>query len=241
MSKEDILSILESTVIVSVQAQDNEPLNKPEHLLALCQSVISGGASALRLCGVENINYISKKVSAPIIGLTKVEPTPINFLDTVYISASMQDVESLINTSADIIALDGTPRKRIDGSSLKEQIDLVKKSGKIVLCDISTYDEGLVAIDLGADMLSTTLSGYTRQTRKLVNEGPDLDLLADLCEECDIPVIMEGRIWEPEEVKEAFELGAFAVVIGTAITRPQKITKRFISAIPEKLASERKS
>lgn len=230
---EEIISKIRNKVIVSVQAQDNEPLNKPEHLLAISQSVINGGAVGLRLCGIENIKYVKKNVSVPIIGLTKLEPTPINWLDKVYISATMNSIKELNKINVEFIAVDGTSRPRADNSTLKEQIDFIKKEGKIVICDISTFKEGIEAIDLGADLISTTLSGYTKETRYKVNLGPDFDLLAELANESDVPVILEGRIWDIQDVKKAFEIGAHAVIIGTSITRPHLITKRFVSAIPQ--------
>ena len=224
---------IKNKLIVSVQAQGNEPLNKPEHLLAICQTVIDGGASGLRLCGVDNIRDISKEVKVPIIGLTKIEPTPFNWLEKVYISSSLKEVKELLKTNIDFIAIDGTKRPREDNSSLKDQIELIKDSKKIVVCDVSTLEEGINAAELKADMISTTLSGYTKDTRYKVNGGPDFELLEELVEELSIPVIMEGRIWNPEEVKKAFGMGAHAVVIGTSITRPHVITRRFVSAIPQ--------
>lgn len=229
----EILEKLRDKIIVSVQAQDTEPLNMPEHLLAISQSVINGGAGGLRLCGIKNIKYIKKYVSVPIIGLTKTEPTPINFLDTVYITPTMDDVKELIETGVDCIAIDGTSRKRIDGSTLKDQISLIKSKKKVILADVATFEDGINAGELGADFISTTLSGYTKETRHKINEGPDIDLLAELCTESPVPVIMEGRIWDPEDVKTAFGIGAFAVVIGTAITRPHMITKRFVAVTPQ--------
>ena len=228
----EIINKLQNKVIVSVQAQDNEPLNRPEHLLAISQSVINGGAGGLRLCGIENIKHIMKHVDVPIIGLTKLSPTPINWLEKVYISAAQKDLKDLIKTGIDFIAIDGTDRQRADESTLKDQIKLIKESGKIAVCDIATLEDGLNIKVLGGDIISTTLSGYTKETRYKLNEGPDFNLLAELIEEIDIPVIMEGRIWDPIDVKKAFEIGAYAVVIGTAITRPHMITKRFVSAIP---------
>ncbi len=226
-----MIDAFKNKIIVSVQAEGNEPLNTTECLLALSQSVIIGGAGGLRLCGVKNINDIKKNVSVPVIGLTKMQPIPINWLDKVYITPTKKDVKELLKTEIDFIALDGTSRLRHDESTLEEQIDLIKSEGKIVICDISKLDDGLHAIELGADMLSTTLSGYTKDTRYKVNSGPDFDLLAELIQNSQIPVIMEGRIWHPQEVKQAFEIGAYAVVIGTSITRPQVITKRFVNAI----------
>ncbi len=227
----EMIDKLKNKLIVSVQAQGSEPLNNPEHLFAMSQSVINGGAGALRLCGVDNIRYIKKKVSVPIIGLTKLEPTPINWLDKVYITATLKELKELLKIGVEFIAIDGTNRKREDDSSLQEQINLIKEEGKIVIADVSTFEEGINASELGADIISTTLSGYTKETRYKVNNGPDFELLAELTEEILTPVIMEGRIWEPEELKKAFQIGAHAVVIGTAITRPHLITKRFAGAI----------
>lgn len=230
---QELLDKLRNKLIVSVQAQDTEPLNKPEHLLAISLSVINGGAEGLRLCGAKNIKHIEKHVNVPIIGLTKIEPTPINYLDAVYITATMNDVRALIKTEIECVAIDGTSRPRHDGSTIKDQIDLIKSKGKVVLADVATLEDGINAAELGADIISTTLSGYTRDTRHKINEGPDFDLLLELCEESPVPVIMEGRIWTPEDVRKAFEIGAFAVVIGTAITRPHLITKRFLGAVPQ--------
>ena len=229
----DVVNNLENKIIVSVQAEGKEPLNRPEHLLALSNSVISGGAGGLRLCGIKNISHISKTIDVPILGLTKLDPTPFNYLDSVYITATMKELKDLLKTRIDFIAIDGTPRPRADNSTLKEQIEFIKKKEKIAVCDVSTFEEGVNAAAFGADIVSTTLSGYTRETRYKVNEGPDFELLEELVHELTVPVIMEGRIWEPDDVKHAFDLGAFAVVIGTAITRPQIITKRFVSAIPQ--------
>lgn len=227
-----MLEKIKNKVIVSVQAQGNEPLNKPEYLLALSQSVINGGAAALRLCGIENIKHIKKSVSVPIIGLTKLEPTPINWLDKVYITATLKELKELLKTNIEFIAIDGTNRPREDESTLEDQIKLIKEHKKIVVADIATLEDGINATELGADIISTTLSGYTKDTRYKVNIGPDFDLLAELIEELSTPVIMEGRIWEPLQVKQAFEIGAHAVVIGTAITRPHLITKRFAGLAP---------
>ncbi|OGI20446.1 MAG: hypothetical protein A3B68_02885 [Candidatus Melainabacteria bacterium RIFCSPHIGHO2_02_FULL_34_12] len=229
----DEINKLRNKVIVSVQAEGSEPLNSPENLLALSQSVINGGAGGLRLCGIKNIKHIKKKVLVPIIGLTKLEPTPFNWLDTVYISAKISDIKELITCGVEFIAVDGTKRPRADGSTLEDQIILIKENNKIAIADISTFDEAMGAAELGADIVSTTLSGYTKETRFKVNEGPDFELLAELTQESPAPVIMEGRIWYPQEVKKAFEMGAFAVVIGTAITRPHMITKRFVSVAPK--------
>ena len=230
---QEVIEKIKNKIIVSVQAEGSEPLNKSEHLLAISQSVINGGAGGLRLCGVKNIKYIKKEINVPIIGLAKLEPTPFNYLDSVYITATMKDLEDLLKTGIEFIAIDGTNRPRADNSTLKDQIELIKNTDGVAICDVATFNEGIQAIKLGADIVSTTLSGYTKETRYKVNEGPDFNLLGELIEGTDTPIIMEGRIWEPNHVKQAFEIGAFAVVIGTAITRPHVITKRFVSALPQ--------
>ena len=229
---QETLDKLRNKIIVSVQAQDNEPLNSPDHLLAISESVINGGAGGLRLCGIQNIKHIKKQVQVPIIGLTKLQPTPINWLDVVYITNTMKDLKELIKTGVECIAIDGTSRPRSDNSTIKDQIDLIKQNKKLVLADVASFEDGMNAAELGADIISTTLSGYTKETRHKINNGPDLDLLAELTEESPVPIILEGRIWNTDDVKKAFEIGAFAVVIGTAITRPHLITKRFVSAVP---------
>jgi N-acylglucosamine-6-phosphate 2-epimerase len=163
----------------------------------------------------------------PVIGITKPNVIPKNFKEIVYITPTIEDVASLISAGADIIAFDGTSRKRPNNCNLEEIIKYIKMNGKISMADISTFEEGVNCAELGADILSTTLSGYTKESDKSI-EGPDFELVRSLCAKTKTPVILEGRIWTPEEVDKAFGLGAYAVVIGSAITRPQLITKRFI-------------
>ena len=118
-------------------------------------------------------------------------------------------------------------RERPNGAKLEELIKYIKINNRASMADISTLEEGLNAEKLGANILSTTLSGYTQFSLNR-GEGPDFELLKQLVENTKLPVILEGRIWEPEQVTKAFELGAHCVVIGSAITRPQLITKRFV-------------
>ena len=148
--------------------------------------------------------------------------------EIVYITPELKDVISLIDAGADIIAFDGTQRKRPNGANLEEIIKYIKINKRVSMADISTVEEGIKAAEMGADMLSTTLSGYTLES-PLKDDGPDFELLKELVEKTDVPVVLEGRIWHPHEVDKAFELGAHCVVIGSAITRPQLITKRFVA------------
>ena len=130
-----------------------------------------------------------------------------------------------------MIALDATKRQRPNKESLKELIDYIHENKVLVMADISTYDEAIEAANLGADCVSTTLSGYTNYSRQ--EQGPDLELIESLSKDLNIPVIGEGKINTPEDLKMAFEKGAYSCVVGGAITRPQQITKRFTDAIQD--------
>ena len=222
------IKLLKNKVIVSVQAMPNEPLYKEECMSAMMQSVIKGVPAGLRVAGVRDVKMAKALTNIPIIGITKPNVIPQNFKEIVYITPTISDVVSLAQAGADIIAFDATTRPRPGGDSLKNIIKYVKINNKISMADISTFDEGVNARELGADILSTTLSGYTMQSNNATSE-PDFELLEKLVKEVDCPVILEGRIWTLEHVKRAFELGAHSVVIGSAITRPQLITKMFTS------------
>ena len=225
-------------LIVSCQASTGEPLCSPEHILALALSAINGGAGALRLEGVENIRLVRANTKLPIIGLTKDDTIlPSERLKKVYITGSFAEAQSLAEAGADIIALDATGRPRPDGLTLKEQIQKIHDQLKLpVWADVATFSEGVAARESGADVISSTMFGYTEDTVLPPEHGPSFELLKDLCQHIDCPVILEGRVWYPEDVTRAFELGVHAVVVGSAITRPQLITQRFVKAIPARKA-----
>lgn len=222
----EVLNQLKNKVIVSVQAAPGEPLYKEDCMIAMMQSVLNGGAAALRVAGARDTANAKKMFDVPVIGLTKPDKLPDNWQEVVYITPSVEDVNKLISAGADIVAFDGTSRER-DKSTLEELISAVKLANKLAMADISTCEEGLNCEKLGVDILSTTLSGYTSYTLSDSDE-PDFELLEKLVKNTNLPVFLEGRIWELSQVKKAFELGAHSVVIGSAITRPQLITKRFI-------------
>ena len=222
----NIIDNLKNQVIVSVQAMPNEPLYKEECIIAMMASVINGGAKALRLAGARDIINAKKMFNVPVIGLTKPNKLPENWLECVYITPTMKKAEELITAGADIIATDATKRPR-PKETLKEIVKGIKEQNKLAMADISTFEEGLNARNLGFDIISTTLSGYTSYTQTN-SKIPDFELLEKLVKNLDCPIILEGRIWEPKEVDKAFQLGAHSVVIGSAITRPQLITRRFI-------------
>jgi len=226
----EILQKIEKKIIVSCQATSSEPLYKEECMTAMIRSVIAGGASGLRLAGARDIKNAKAITDIPIIGLTKPDPIPKNWKEVVYITPTVKDVEVLANAGADIIAFDGTSRQR-PKENLAQIIDRIHQLNKLAMADIATFEEGLMCKLLGADIISTTLSGYTVETENKDKDEPDFELLEKLVKNLDCPIILEGRIWIPEQAKKAFDLGAHSVVIGSSITRPQLITKRFIKAI----------
>jgi N-acylglucosamine-6-phosphate 2-epimerase len=239
----DIVNRLKNKVVVSVQAMPGEPLYAENCMTAMMKSVVKGGAGGLRAAGARDVRNAKNLFNVPIIGLTKPEVIPANWHEIVYITPTIREVLELVNAGADIIAFDGTSRPRGGkcsssgnehgrdtgkGDTLEEIIKYVKINNRVSMADVSTADEGLNCAKLGVNMLSTTLSGYT-QFSPMKSEGPDFELLEELVKKTSVPVVLEGRIWEPEEVDRAFELGAHCVVIGSAITRPQLITKRFVN------------
>ena len=223
----NIIDSLKGKIVVSVQAMPAEPLYKEECMIGMMASVINGGAGALRVAGARDVRN-AKTFNIPVIGLTKPDKLPENWKDVVYITPSLKEVHELINAGADIIAFDGTSRPRPNDCSLEQIISEIHSANKISMADISTLEEGINCAKLGADIISTTLAGYTTQSGE-PGERPDYKLLEQLIKSIDKPIILEGRIWEPDDVKKAFELGAHCVVIGSAITRPQVITKRFVN------------
>ena len=223
----NIINRLKGKVVVSCQAMPSEPLYLEKCMVAMMKSVVKGGAGGLRVAGARDVRNAKHLFDIPVIGLTKPDIIPSNWQEIVYITPTLKEVIELVEAGADIIAFDGTMRERPNGAKLDEIIKYIKINKRISMADISTLEEGINAEKLGANILSTTLSGYT-QFSKNRGDGPDFELLKQLVENTNLPVVLEGRIWEPEEVEKAFELGAHCVVIGSAITRPQLITKRFV-------------
>ncbi len=224
-----IIDDLKGKVIVSSQAMPDEPFYNETCMMAMMQSVINGGAAGLRVAGKRDV-INATTFGVPVIGLTKPDKLPENWEDIVYITPGIREVKDLIEAGADIIAFDGTSRPRPDGSKLGDLIQLIHFAGRLAMADISTLEEGINCAKLGADIISTTLAGYTSHSGK-AGYTPDFELLKNLVKEIDRPIFLEGRVWLPEEVKKGFELGAHSVVIGSAITRPHLITKRFVEGI----------
>ncbi len=222
----NVVERIKNKVVISVQAMPSEPLYNEVCLNAMMSSVVKGGAQVLRLAGerdIKNAKAMFKDII--VIGLTKPDVIPENWMSIVYITPTIKDVKLLINAGADIIAFDGTSRPR-PKEDLRKIIKYIRMNNKISMADVSTVQEGIAARALGADIISTTLSGYTQESKSNLTT-PDFDMLEKLVKVLDCPVVLEGRIWTTEEVSRAFELGAHSVVIGSAVTRPQLITKRF--------------
>ncbi len=212
-------------LIVSCQALEDEPLHGPQYMTKMAIAAYEGGAVGLRVNGRKDIQAIKQEVDLPIIGLVKQD-----YKDSeIFITPTKKEVDELLEAGADVIAMDATQRTRPHGELLNELIHYIQANDRLVMADISTKEEGITAEKLGVDCISTTLSGYTPYSPK--QESPDFKLIEDLVKEVDIPVLAEGRIWSIDDATKALSLGAHAVVIGSAITRPQLITKHFFEGI----------
>lgn len=219
------LEQIKGKLIVSCQALPHEPLHSSYIMSRMAVAAMEGGAAGIRAQSAEDINAIAQVCPLPIIGIVK-----RNYDDSdIYITPTMKEIEELLSTRAEIIAMDATCRKRPGGVLTKDLVDRVHEAGRLAMADCSTFEECLAAQETGFDIVSTTLSGYTEYSPKL--EGPDFDLIRRCADKLSVPVIAEGRIHYPEELKMAFECGAFSAVVGGAITRPQEITARFVSSI----------
>lgn len=213
-------------LIVSCQAAPEDPLYGADTMVRMALAAKQGGAIAIRCNGKEDIRAIKEAVGLPVIGLIKREIAGSD----IYITPELEDVRAILEAGADIVALDLTNREnRLENG--KRLIDYIHRAGAKAMADISTADEAIRAEQLGADYVSTTLSGYTPYSPQ--QDGPDLELIAKLRGRLTVPLIAEGRIWTTEEAVLALERGAEFVVVGSAITRPQLVTKRFANRIAE--------
>lgn len=225
-----IVAQLKGGLIVSCQARPGEPLYDSRIMAAFALSAINGGAVGIRANTPSDIRAIRAATTVQIIGIYK-----LDFPDSeVYITPTFTAAQEISEAGADIIALDATPRKRPENETVSDLItNIHTRLHKPVMADISTYEEGINAVQSGADLVSTTLSGYTPYSPQ--QPGPDLELVKRLADTLTVPVIAEGKIFTPEELLAAFDAGAYAVVIGSAITRPQVITQRFVNAIKNRI------
>jgi len=213
------------SLIVSCQAREDSALHGPDPMARMARDAAAGGAAAIRANGPADVSAIREAVGLPIIGINK-----IGDRSGVYITPTVTAAAEVVRAGAAMVAVDGTMRRRPDGRTLTEQISGIHDElGVLVMADVDGYEAGLAARAAGADVVATTLAGYTDTGP--VPDGPDLDLVAKLTAELDCPVIAEGRYWTPDQARAALDVGAYAVVVGTAITNPGAITRRFREAL----------
>lgn len=224
----DIIKSLKNKLIVSCQALEGEPLHVPGYMAKMALAASRGGASGIRANGPQDIRSIKAEVDLPIIGIWKIV-TPGS---DVYITPTLDAAREVYKAGADIIAVDATFRKNSEGKLAWEIIKEIKKEMDVlVMADVSTVEEGIKAVSEGADIIGTTLSGYTAYT--IARDTPDFDIIKEFSEKIDVPIMAEGRIASVEDVIRAFELGAYCVTVGGQITRPMQITEKFVAGIDE--------
>lgn len=212
-------------IVVSVQAAPDSPLCSPPLLLSLARASLANGAAVLRLEGVEAIRVIREATGAPTIGLIKRD-----FPDSpVYITPTLREVEELVATGCEAIALDATRRPRPGGERFDLLANRIRQGGALVFADCDTPDSVRHALEGGADLVSTTLAGYTNDSPRMV--GPDLEFLRRAVRLSDVPVLAEGRYVERSQVQAALRIGAVAVVMGGAVNDPVKQTRMFAEAV----------
>ena len=220
---------LKGKLIVSCQALPEEPLHSSFIMGRMALAAKAGGAAGIRANTTEDIHEIQTRVDLPVIGIVKQNYEGCD----VYITPTMKEVDQLMEVKPEIIALDATEAERPGGLTLDEFFRQIKEKypDQLWMADCSTVEEALHADQLGFDFIGTTLVGYTKQSRDLKIEENDFEVLRKILDQVKHPVIAEGNVNTPEKAKRVLELGAYSVVVGSAITRPQLITKSYAEAV----------
>jgi N-acylglucosamine-6-phosphate 2-epimerase len=221
-------------LIVSVQLDENEPLHTPQHCALFAQAAMAGGAVAIRGEGIANLPEIRATTRIPLIGCTRGTYSD----GWLLVTPDMQSVDTLVRLGMDVIALDATLRIRPSGLDGIRFLAEVRKRhpNLVILADVSGYEEGVHAADVGANALSTVLYGRTQETYELsLDLDSQLDLIHRLSTAVNVPVVAEGFIWSTADASRAMDAGAYAVIVGGAITRPRVITQLFVAAVDEQL------
>ena len=218
-------------LIVSCQALPEEPLHSSFIMGRMAVAAKEGGAGGIRANSVEDIREIKKNVDLPIIGIIKRDYPGCS----VRITPTIREVDELMQVKPDVIAVDATCRRRPDGRKLEEFYAEIREKypQQLLMADCSTMQEMLYADKLGFDFIGTTLVGYTEESQGCQIEKNDFELIRELIKRVKHPVIGEGNINTPQKLKRVMEIGVYSVVIGSAITRPQLITKKFTDALKE--------
>lgn len=227
MTNKEILDKIKGGLIVSCQALESEPLYDSYIMSKMAWAAKLGGAVGIRANTVVDIKAIKEKVDLPLIGIIKQEYDGSD----VYITPTMKEVDALVETGCEIIAIDATNRLRPNGETLEAFFTKVREKypNQLFMADTSCFDEGKKAEELGFNLIGTTMAGYTPYTKG--TQLPDFNLMQRYVSELHTPVIAEGGIWVPEQLKKAIDIGVHSAVVGTAITRPRDITKHFVKVL----------
>lgn len=224
-----MLDQLKGGLVVSCQPVDGGPMDTPEIIAAMAQAAEIGGADGVRIEGVENVAAVRSKVRLPLIGIVKrdLENTPVR------ITPLVEDARALMAAGADIVAVDASDRWRPD--AFEDVVAAVKQEGRLVMADCATFSDVQRVLARGADIIGTTLSGYTEETFSR-SKAPDLELVR-ACKTLDCFVMAEGRYNTPDLAAQALAAGADCVTVGSALTRLEHMVSWF--AAPLKAAGER--
>ena len=220
-----VLARLRGGLIASAQAYPGEPMRDPRTMDQVAQACVAGGAVGIRAQGLADLALINQHVEVPVIGLWK------DGHDGVFITPTLNHAIAVAATGSQIVAIDATRRPRPDGRTFAQTVTGLKKAfpGVLVMADCGSLDDARTAQDAGADVLGTTLAGYTGERPR--TEGPDIELIDQVAAIAEVPLVVEGRVHTPAQAALAMEHGAFAVVVGTAVTHPTTITSWFVQAI----------
>ena len=220
---DQLIANLKGKLIVSCQAYMGEPMRHPETMAQMARAAELGGAAAIRCQGLSDIAAIKGRVEIPVLGLWK------EGHEGVYITPTLRHARACIAAGADVVALDATGRPRPDGRTFEETVEALRGE-TLIMADCACMDDVRRAVAAKVDIISTTLAGYTDDRPK--TDGPDLEFVREAVAVAgDIPVFCEGRIHTPQQAREAMDAGAFAVVVGTAITHPTSVTGWFCDAL----------
>ncbi|SDC97843.1 N-acylglucosamine-6-phosphate 2-epimerase [Terribacillus halophilus] len=224
-----MLNDVKNNLIVSCQALPEEPLHSSFIMSKMALAAKQGGAKGIRANSKEDIIEIKKEVNLPVVGIIKRDYEG----SSVYITPTYQEIDELLESGCEMIAMDATERRRPENIELIKLVKYVREKDPTIqlMADIATLEDAIQANQLGFDCVSTTLYGYTEDTSNKKLYDNDFEFLKRIIENVSIPVIAEGNILTPEMAKRCLYIGAYAVVVGGAITRPQQITERFSEEI----------
>ncbi|UPL10432.1 N-acetylmannosamine-6-phosphate 2-epimerase [Microbacterium sufflavum] len=221
----DTIDRLRGGLIVSCQAYPGEAMRDPRTMAQVAAAALAGGAAGIRVQGIDDIRAVAD-LPVPVVGLWK------DGESDVFITPTLAHARAVADAGADIVAIDGTRRPRPDGLTLAQTIaGLRAHTDALIMADCGSLDDAVAAEEAGADLLGTTLSGYTGERPK--TDGPDLELIELIAGRCTRPIVAEGRVHRPEHAAAALRAGAASVCVGTAITHPSTLTSWFVDGIAE--------